>query len=79
MAVNDAQRKKTSNELIANFEMVGISNAEVQEALGFSAEQLNETLIVGPNSSTDDVRRLRDFLERKMVEEGDDSSPFPRL
>jgi hypothetical protein len=79
MRLSESQRRKTSQELISNFEIAGLSNAEVQEALAFTPEQLAETLTVGSKSTSEDVVRLRDFLLRKIVEQGDEPLTSPIL
>jgi hypothetical protein len=79
MTLSESQRRKTSQELISNFEIAGLSNAEVQEALAFTPEQLAETLTVGSKSTSEDVVRLRDFLLRKIVEQGDEPLTSPIL
>jgi hypothetical protein len=79
MTLNPKQRQKTSEELISNFEISGLSNAEVQQDLGFSPEQLDETLQVGPGSSRGDVLRLRDYLDRKVLEAGEEPFPYSLL
>lgn len=79
MTLNDKQRQKTSEQLISNFELSGLSNDEVQQDLGFSAAQLDETLRVGPDSRAEDVVRLRDYLGRKVRETGEEPFPYSLL
>jgi len=79
MTLDAQQRQKTSEELISNFELSGLSNDEVQQDLGFTAAQLDETLRVGPGSSRQDVWRLRDYVDRKVLETGEQPFPYSLL
>ena len=79
MTLNDKQRQKTSGELISNFELSGLSNDEVQQDLGFTVAQLDQTLRMTPESSAADVRRLRDYLDRKVLETGEEPFPYSLL
>lgn len=70
MSLNEAQIEHTSRELYANFELAGLTPAEVQADLHFTERQLEETLEVTPESRPGDVWLLRDYLEQTILGHG---------
>ncbi|RVT57229.1 DUF2316 family protein [Niallia taxi] len=75
MSLNPAQRKQTSKELIANYEISGLTPEDIQADLGFTVKQLEDTLNLGPASHGESVWRLRDYLEAEIKEQG--KVPYP--
>jgi hypothetical protein len=79
MSLTAAEQQRTSSELRANFARSGLADGDIQAALGFSAEQLAETLSVGPAASPADVWLLRDYLEQRVLARGGTPAPYTVL
>lgn len=79
MSLNLAQRKQTSKELRENYQRSGLTPEEILTDLGFRAEQLEETLNLGPSSKGEEVWRLRDYLDDKIKEQGNEPYPYSVL
>jgi hypothetical protein len=75
MSLNDAQRKQTSKELKANYQISGLTPEDIQADLGFSPKQLEETLNLGLEANGETVWRLRDYMEEKIKAQG--KGPYP--
>lgn len=78
-ADSNAQRVSTSNELVANFELAGVSAPRVCAALGCTSARLAELLTVSPSAKAADVWRLRDHLEQRILAAGGDPIPYTWL
>ncbi|MFJ7755892.1 DUF2316 family protein [Peribacillus muralis] len=79
MSLNMEQREQTSKELHANYEFSGLRSEDIQADLGFSHEQLEETINLGPASHGEEVWRLRDYLEERIKEQGKEPYPYSIL
>jgi hypothetical protein len=79
MSLNTKQRKQTSKEIKANYQISGLTPEAIQADLGFSVTQLEETLNLGPASHGEAVWRLRDYLEDKIKEQGKEPYPYSIL
>jgi hypothetical protein len=79
MSLTAAQQQRTSSELRANIALSGLSAGDVQAALGFTAERLEQVLSVGPAASPADVWLLRDYLEQRVLAQGGTPVPYTVL
>lgn len=75
MSLNRAQEKQTSEDLQKNYQISGLTPADIQRDLGLDFGQLEETLDMGPEADPTTVWRLRDYMEEKIIEQG--KEPFP--
>ncbi|QKW25857.1 DUF2316 family protein [Streptomyces seoulensis] len=75
MSLNDAERRRTSQELKANLAASGLSAREAAEDLGFAPERLRSALDVGPSGDPVDVWELRDYLDQAVRDTG--RAPVP--
>jgi hypothetical protein len=66
MTLNDEQREGTRRELRRNLELCELTTGAIAVELGFTAERLETTLDVDPDSDPVDVWMLRDVLERAV-------------
>ncbi len=79
MSLNTAQRKQTSKELKINYQISGLTPEDIQTALGFNPQQLEEILNVGSKAGGERVWRLRDYMEEKIKEQGKEALPYSIL
>ncbi|GAA5062642.1 DUF2316 family protein [Streptomyces similanensis] len=75
MSLNDAERRRTSQELKANLAASGLSAREAAEDLGFTPGRLRSALDVGPSGDPVDVWELRDYLDQAVRDTG--RAPVP--
>jgi len=68
-------RAQTSKELTANLQLSGLSRAVVEADLDVTPAEFEETITLGPESSSDAVWRLRSYLDGKLAEAG--TTPYP--
>ena len=63
MSLNDEQRARTREELLANFRLAGSTPEEIQSQLAFTPQQFDNTIDVRAQCEPQDVWLLRDHLE----------------
>jgi hypothetical protein len=78
MALSKKQRAATAEELRANFELSGISEDELQRALGIDGDR-SDAAFEASGVDVVDVWLVRDYLERIIVERGGTPVPFTVL
>jgi len=66
MSLNAEQRKQTSMELKANYQISGLTPEEVQADLGFNCRKLEDALNLNSSTDGETVWRLRDYIEQKI-------------
>ncbi len=74
MSLNRAQLKQTSIELNENLRVSGLTPEAVRADLGLSARELDAVLHMTDENPTA-VWRVRDYLEKKILEQ--DKEPYP--
>lgn len=78
MSLNSEQRERTARELRANLERSGLDEPGVLALTGWTSERLRATLAID-RADPVDVWRLRDVLERAVVDAGGEPVPFTVL
>lgn len=73
------QLRNTSTELHQNHELSGLSLETIRSDLGFSQRELEAAFELTPGNSPTNVWKLRDYLERKVKEQGKNPVPFSAL
>ncbi|MDQ7093622.1 DUF2316 family protein [Desulfosporosinus sp. PR] len=79
MSLNAKQFEQTRIKMAANFEISGLLPETIQADLGFSAQDFKSALEVLPRYSPTNVWKLRDYLEKKILEQGKNLYPFTVL
>jgi hypothetical protein len=79
MSLTRAERERTGEELRANHRLAGLSDDDVCADLGFTAQQLDDTLHVRRTSRPEDVWLLRDYLEQELRASGKEPVPYSVL
>lgn len=79
MSLSAAERKRTGEELQANYRKAGLTPEKVQADLRLSAAQLAETLDVTSASRPENVWLLRDYLEEEVKGRGEQPCPYTYL
>lgn len=79
MSLNVEQRKQTSIELKANYEISGLTPEEIQADLGFNHKKLEDALNLNSLTDGETVWRLRDYMEEKIKEQVGETYPYSVL
>ncbi|ROS75390.1 DUF2316 family protein [Cellulomonas sp. PhB143] len=79
MSLTTQELARTRSELRANFELTGLTAAEVAADLGYTPERLDATLGTTGPSDPVDVWELRDYLEQTVRDAGRTPVPFSTL
>ncbi|RAX45402.1 DUF2316 domain-containing protein [Arthrobacter sp. AQ5-06] len=79
VSLNRSERLRTSQELASNFRQAGLTSSKVQADLGFTEEQLNDTLTLSQFSDPVNIWILRDYLERAVISAGGTPAPYSVL
>jgi len=79
MSLNVEQRKQTSKELKANYEISGLTPEEVKADLGFNYKKLEDALNLDYSTDGETVWRLRDYMEEKIKEQYGEPYPYSVL
>ncbi len=79
MSLNTKQFELTRIEMAKNYEISGLTPETIQADLGFSAQDFMNALEVLPSYSPTNVWKLRDYLEKKILEQGKKPVPFSVL
>lgn len=77
MSLNDAERRRTSDELKSNFALSGLTSTEVAADLQFTPKRLQSTLEA--TGDPVDVWELRDYLEHAAKDAGEQPIPYSVL
>lgn len=78
MSLTPAQQRQTVAELQANFELSGLSTADLRQLTGWTQSRIVAALTMdGPDPA--DVWRLRDLLESEVVAAGRTPVPYSVL
>lgn len=78
MSLTPAQQRQTAAELQANFELSGLSTADLRQLTGWIQERIVATLTVD-SADPADVWRLRDLLEAEVRSAGRKPVPYSVL
>ena len=70
MSLNGTDRAQASQELMASYNLAGLSRDEIQHDLGFTPQQLERALAVRPTSDPAQMWLLRDYLDRAIRDRG---------
>lgn len=70
MSLNGADRAQASQELMASYNLAGLSRDDIQRDLGLTPHQLERELAVRPTSDPVQMWLLRDYLDRTIRERG---------
>ncbi|MHA6757185.1 DUF2316 family protein [Streptacidiphilus sp. PAMC 29251] len=79
MSLNREEQQRTSGELHANIQLCGTPPEQLAEQLGFSADQLEDTLNMGGACQPQDVWLLRDHLQDLVLAQGRTPVPYSVL
>ncbi len=79
MSLSVREMLQTSDELKRNLEISGLSDAEVRAALGFTQQRYERSLTLSSVHDPTDVWRLRDYLEKRILEQGRRPHPYSKL
>lgn len=69
MSLTPAQQRQTAAELQANFELSGLSTADLRQLTGWTQSRVVATLTID-GADPADVWRLRDLLEAEVLAAG---------
>ncbi|NDZ92914.1 DUF2316 family protein [Streptomyces sp. SID6673] len=79
MSLDDAQRRRTSDELRRNADLCGLTHGAMAADLGFTTDHLREVVALSGPQDPVDVWLLRDYLEQAVRDAGRDPEPFTVL
>jgi len=79
MSLNAAQKKQTSLELLENYRISELTPETVEAQLGFDPKRLKDNLELNAGSDGESVWRLRDYMEKKIREQGRQPYPYSML
>lgn len=79
MSLNARQIEQTRIELLQNYELLGFSLETIAQDLGFRDDDFNKALELVPHHNPTNVWKLRDYLEKKILEQGKQPVPFTVL
>lgn len=79
MSLNAKQYEQTRIEMARNLEISGLAPETIQMDLAFSALDFQSALDVLPRYNPTNVWKLRDYLEKKILEQGKKPVPFSVL
>lgn len=60
----------TKEEMTINYDILGADSQTIQADLGFTKEEFGRALAVTPGFDPANVWKLRDYLERRIKEQG---------
>lgn len=78
MSLTTEQKQRTAAELQANFELSGLSTADLRQLTGWSQPRVAATLAI-TDADPADVWRLRDLMEGAVTDAGRTPVPFSVL
>ncbi|TLG71807.1 DUF2316 family protein [Culicoidibacter larvae] len=79
MSLNANQLLETSRELQINLEISGLSLAELEAVLGIKQTELEAIIEMTDIVSPTNVWRVRDYLEKVILEQGKQPHPYSAL
>lgn len=79
MSLTASEMKQTSIELKKNLEISGLGFSDIQNALGFDRSKFESVINLSAVNDPTDVWRLRDYLEKKILEQGKKPYPYSKL
>lgn len=79
MSLDQEELRRTRQELRANFELSGLTGAEVDADLGFGPDRLDNVLGLAGDHTPEEVWLLRDYLDQAIRDQGRDPVPFTVL
>ena len=79
MSANAERFELTKREMAVNYDILGVTPQAIQADLGFSREEFDRALAVIPGFNPSDVWKLRDYLERRIKEQGKKPVSFTAL
>ncbi|MGW2280185.1 DUF2316 family protein [Streptomyces sp. NPDC001770] len=79
MSLNEAERRRTSEELRSNLALSGLSVEETAADLGVAPEQVRRMLDVTEGVGPAEVWQLRDYLDQAVRDTGGRPVPFTVL
>lgn len=79
MSLDADQRAQTSTELRANFDLSGLTVERIAADLELDPAQVEDALAMRPETNGTIVWRLRDYLEERVEETGQEPVPFTVL
>lgn len=77
MSLNAEQRKQTSIELKANYEISGLTPEEIEADLGFNHKKLEDALNLNSSTDGEAVWRFHDYTEEKIKEQRGEPYLYP--
>jgi len=79
MSLTVKQFEQTRIEMAKNFEIAGLTPEMIQTDLGLNTQDFKNALEVTPRHNPTNVWKLRDYLEKKIREQGKEPCPFTVL
>ena len=79
MSANAERFELTKWEMAVNYDILGATPQAIQADLKFSKEEFDRALSVAPGFNPADVWKLRDYLERRIKEQGKKPISFTAL
>ena len=79
MSANAERFELSRWEMGVNFDILGATPQAIQADLKFSKEAFDRALAVAPGFNPADVWKLRDYLERRIKEQGKKPITFTAL
>ncbi|MGC4960852.1 DUF2316 family protein [Gordonia sp. DT101] len=79
MSLNEAERRRTSEELRRNAELTGLTHAAMAADLGFTSDHLYGLLELSGSQNPVDVWMVRDYLEQAVRDAGREPESFTVL
>ncbi|SFR67656.1 hypothetical protein SAMN05428970_0249 [Agromyces sp. CF514] len=79
MSLNEAEMRRTSTELVGNFELTGLSLDQVAADLGFTPTRVHHAMHLDGPTDPVDTWLLRDYLVQAVRDAGRDPIPFTIL
>ena len=79
MSANAERFELTKWEMAVNYDILGATPQAIQADLKFSKEEFDRALSVAPGFNPADVWKLRDYLERRIKEQGKKLITFTAL
>jgi hypothetical protein len=78
MSLTPAQRQQTAAELQANFELSGLSTADLRQLTGWTQERVVSSLTIS-DAEVADLWHVRDLLDAEVRSNGRTPVPFSVL
>lgn len=79
MSLSQKEIEITARELQKNFELLGYTKARVAKDLNIEIDYLDKLLVIDKHVNPANVWMLRDYLEEKLIRNGQEPFPFTVL